>query len=32
VDNALVFEVAPPPEGKLVHAKVWLPVEIAVHD
>jgi ABC-type polysaccharide/polyol phosphate transport system ATPase subunit len=32
VDNALVFEVAPPPGGKLVHAKVWLPVQIAVHD
>jgi ABC-type polysaccharide/polyol phosphate transport system ATPase subunit len=31
IDNALVVEVLPPPNGKMVHAKVWLPVEIAVH-
>jgi ABC-type polysaccharide/polyol phosphate transport system ATPase subunit len=31
VDNALVFEVLPPPGGKVVHGKVWLPVEITVH-
>jgi ABC-type polysaccharide/polyol phosphate transport system ATPase subunit len=31
VDNALVFEILPPPGGKVVHGKVWLPVEITVH-
>jgi ABC-type polysaccharide/polyol phosphate transport system ATPase subunit len=30
VDNALVFDVLPP-EGKAIHAKVWLPVDITVH-
>jgi ABC-type polysaccharide/polyol phosphate transport system ATPase subunit len=31
VDNALVFEVLPPASGKLIHSKVSLPAEIAVH-
>lgn len=31
IDNALVFEVLPPPGGKWIHSKVWLPVEITVH-
>lgn len=31
VDNAVVFEVLPPPSGKAIHAKVWLPVEISLH-
>ncbi len=31
VDNALVFEVLSPAAGKLIHSKVWLPAEIAVH-
>jgi len=31
IDNALVFEVLPPPGGKMLHSKVWLPVEITVH-
>jgi ABC-type polysaccharide/polyol phosphate transport system ATPase subunit len=31
VDNALLAEVLPPPGGKLIHARVWLPVQIAIH-
>jgi ABC-type polysaccharide/polyol phosphate transport system ATPase subunit len=31
VDNALVFEILPPASGKLIHSKVWLPAEIAIH-
>jgi len=31
VDNALVLTVLPPQSGKVVHGKVALPVEIAVH-
>jgi lipopolysaccharide transport system ATP-binding protein len=31
LDNALVLEVLPPPQGKLIHTKVWLPVRITVH-
>jgi lipopolysaccharide transport system ATP-binding protein len=31
IDNALVFEVLPPADGKVIHAKVWLPVQITVH-
>jgi ABC-type polysaccharide/polyol phosphate transport system ATPase subunit len=31
VDNALVLKVRPPESGKIVHAKVLLPVEIVVH-
>ena len=31
VDNALVFTLLPPESGKIVHAKVALPVHIAVH-
>ena len=31
IDNAIVFEVLPPPTGKWIHAKVWLPVEISLH-
>jgi lipopolysaccharide transport system ATP-binding protein len=31
VDNALVLTVLPPESGKIVHAKVALPVHIAVH-
>jgi ABC-type polysaccharide/polyol phosphate transport system ATPase subunit len=31
VDNALVVEVLPPVDGKAIHAKVWLPVDVVVH-
>lgn len=31
VDNALVLTVLPPQSGKIVHGKVGLPVDIAVH-
>jgi hypothetical protein len=31
VDNALVVEVLAPTDGKAIHPKVWLRVEIAVH-
>jgi ABC-type polysaccharide/polyol phosphate transport system ATPase subunit len=31
VDNALIVEVLPPPGGKVICAKVWLPVAISVH-
>jgi lipopolysaccharide transport system ATP-binding protein len=31
VDNALVLTVLPPESGKVIHGKVGLPVEIAVH-
>ena len=31
IDNALVMEVLPPADGRIVHAKVWLPVTITVH-
>jgi ABC-type polysaccharide/polyol phosphate transport system ATPase subunit len=31
IDNALVMDVLPPPGGKVIHAKVWLPVEIEVY-
>ena len=31
VDNALVLTVLPPESGKIVHGKVALPVDIAVH-
>jgi ABC-type polysaccharide/polyol phosphate transport system ATPase subunit len=31
VDNALVLTILPPESGKIVHGKVGLPVEIAVH-
>ncbi len=31
VDNTLVFEIVPP-GPKHIHGKVWLPVEIAIHD
>lgn len=31
VDNALVLNVLPPESGKVVHGKVGLPVDIAVH-
>jgi len=31
VDNALVFEVLAPADGKLIHSRVWLPVEITLH-
>jgi ABC-type polysaccharide/polyol phosphate transport system ATPase subunit len=31
VDNALVLEVLPPPGGKVIYAKVWLPVQIDIH-
>jgi len=31
VDNALVLTVLPPESGKIVHGKVGLPVDIAVH-
>jgi lipopolysaccharide transport system ATP-binding protein len=31
VDNALVLTILPPESGKIVHAKVALPVQVAVH-
>jgi lipopolysaccharide transport system ATP-binding protein len=31
VDNALVLTVLPPESGKIVHGKIGLPVDIAVH-
>jgi len=31
IDNALVLTVLPPESGKVIHGKVWVPVEIAVH-
>jgi ABC-type polysaccharide/polyol phosphate transport system ATPase subunit len=31
IDNARVIEVLPPPGGKVVHAKVGLPVAVTVH-
>jgi hypothetical protein len=31
VDNALVLTVLPPESGKVVHGKIGLPVDIAVH-
>ncbi|HMH50497.1 MAG TPA: ABC transporter ATP-binding protein [Candidatus Acidoferrum sp.] len=31
VDNALVFEVLPPTDGRMIHTKVWLPVQITLH-
>lgn len=31
VDNALVLTILPPESGKVVHGKIGLPVEIAVH-
>ena len=31
IDNALVVEVLPPPDGKVTLAKVSLPVEIVLH-
>jgi lipopolysaccharide transport system ATP-binding protein len=31
LDNSLVFEVLPPPSGKMIYSTVWLPVEITVH-
>ncbi|HEV8306848.1 MAG TPA: ABC transporter ATP-binding protein [Methylomirabilota bacterium] len=31
IDNALVLEVLPPAGGKMIHSKVWLPIEIDVH-
>ena len=31
VDNALVLKVLPPESGKIVHAKVGLPIDIVVH-
>jgi lipopolysaccharide transport system ATP-binding protein len=31
VDNALVLTVLPPESGKVIHGKVALPVDIAVH-
>lgn len=31
VDNALVLTILPPESGKIVHGKIGLPVEIAVH-
>jgi ABC-type polysaccharide/polyol phosphate transport system ATPase subunit len=31
IDNALVFEVRAPRDGRLTHTKVWLPVEIRIH-
>jgi lipopolysaccharide transport system ATP-binding protein len=31
IDNALVFEVHPPPGGRTIHSKVWLPLQIVVH-
>jgi ABC-type polysaccharide/polyol phosphate transport system ATPase subunit len=31
IDNALLFEVLPAADGRIVHSKVWIPVEIAVH-
>jgi hypothetical protein len=32
VDNALVIEVLRPVTGKAAHAKVWLPVEVRIHE
>lgn len=32
VDNVVVFGVLPPESGKTIHGKVWLPVQIAVHE
>jgi lipopolysaccharide transport system ATP-binding protein len=31
IDNALVFELLPPPDGRMIHTKVWLPVQISLH-
>ena len=31
IDNALVFEVLPPQHGRIIHSKVWLPLQITVH-
>ena len=31
IDNALVFAVHPPPGGRIIHSKVWLPLQITVH-
>lgn len=31
VDHALLVTVLPPESGKVVHGKVWVPVEISVH-
>jgi len=31
IDNALVFEVLPPPDGRIIHSKVWLPLQITTH-
>jgi ABC-type polysaccharide/polyol phosphate transport system ATPase subunit len=31
IDNALVFEVRAPRDGRLTHTKVWIPVEIQIH-
>jgi ABC-type polysaccharide/polyol phosphate transport system ATPase subunit len=31
IDNALLIEVLPPADGRIVNAKVWIPVEIIVH-
>jgi lipopolysaccharide transport system ATP-binding protein len=31
VDHALLLTVLPPESGKVVHGKVWVPVEISVH-
>ena len=31
IDNALVFDVLPPDDGRVIHARVWLPLQITVH-
>jgi lipopolysaccharide transport system ATP-binding protein len=31
IDNALVFEVLPPDNGRVIHSRVWLPLQITVH-
>jgi lipopolysaccharide transport system ATP-binding protein len=31
IDNALVFDMLPPRDGRLTHTKVWLPLEIQIH-
>lgn len=31
IDNALVLEVLPPPGGRMIHGRVWLPLEITIH-
>jgi len=31
IDNALLVEMLPPADGRILHSKVWIPAEIAVH-